>query len=253
MPENRTPIKKGSRPKFGINEVVYVRESAIRGFVEPIAIAAIRYEPNINSYVYSFLKNKILSNLIIQDGKVIVQRMRPAKPQEISPIEVREEELITICEALEIQVRYLENQLELANAEFERVCNSVGSDLPEANDPDIIDNFIISPQEPRFGINDVVYLIETAQSVGRLEKVRIDAVEFDVSLQKWVYTSHFQQKPGENMTVGDRIDLKESVVLRHTEDDLVTVCEAIPIRIDFLEQSLLRSTNLRDSVCGSGD
>ena len=79
--------------------------------------------------------------------------------------------------------------------------------------------------------------------------MRVDGVEFDPFIQKWVYTFIFSQKPGENMTVGDRIDLKEGVVLKKTEDDLITVCAAIPLRIDFLNNALLRSRNTRNGTC----
>ena len=247
MGKNKTLIG-GSRPLFGINEVVYARESAIRGFVEPFVIAKIRFDSALRAYKYRYLKNRTVSDVVFEDGKVAT--VRPViSEEELAPIELDESEIITICDALAIQVDFLDRQLVEAQEEFQRVCDGLVDDIPLPQQSEVSSQFIVSPPTPRFRVNEVVYLRETAEAVGRLEKMRVDSYHFDEIRQEWVYSFVFEQKPGENMTVGDRIDLRAPVLIMKFERELITVCEAIPLRITFLESVSRDSSAAFDRIC----
>lgn len=240
-------LKGGKAPLFGINEVAYARESAIKGFIEPLIIARIRFVVSLNEYAYRFLKNQRLSNLLVHDGRV--STVRAALDKELSPIELPDSELITICEALTIQISFLETALQDAQDEFTRVCADQADTEPNPQTVSTSFEFIVSAPIPRFRVNEVVYLEETAQAVGRLEKMRVDGFEFDPNKQEWLYTFVFEQKPGENQTVGDRIDLRQPVVIKKFETELLTACEAIPLRVQFLQRALNGSRSKFTSIC----
>ena len=246
MAKDKTIIRP-PQPFFGIHEIAYIRESAIKGFVEPIVIARCSFHIKLNTYVYRYLKNRRLSDVIIRNGRVAA--IGAAADKDLAPVSVTEDDLITLCEALSIQISFLEDRLAEANDELSRVCGSGGDELPKPQQATIDSDFIVRQPIPRFGINEIVYLAETAQAVGRLERMRVDGLDFGPQIQKWIYTFVFEQKPGENMTVGDRNDLRSGVVITKNEDELLTVCEAIPLRIDFLERALNTAQTNQGRFC----
>lgn len=92
---------------------------------------------------------------------------------------------------------------------------------------------------PKFAINDVIYIRESAASTGILEAVRITNIgEFARDSNQWTYRFTYSQRPAATQTVGDRIDLKNTVSLVLFEDEIVTLCEALPLQIGVLERRL---------------
>lgn len=237
MSRNKT-IDLVPAPKYGINEAAYIRSSALKGFLEPVIIGAIRWDHKVTTFKYRWLRKTRLCQLIEDSGRITTLRTTPPKEEQLSPFEVREEELIVLCEALPIQTRFIERELEEAEDELARVCGSEGDVFVPVQEASGGFDLIIDVPAPLFGINEVVYLEETATAVGRLEKMKVDGLHFDPALRMWVYTFVFHQKPGENATVGDRIDLREPVTITKAESELLTVCEAIPLRVTFLQQAL---------------
>ena len=79
--------------------------------------------------------------------------------------------------------------------------------------------------------------------------MRIQTANFDPASLQWIYSARFKQKPGANATVGDRIDLRRSVVVSKAENNLLTACEAIPLRIQFLVEALNTSRRRQSTHC----
>lgn len=101
---NDQTIIRPSIPKYGINEVVYLKESAILGYLEPVKVQAIRFnsEFKINLYTFSFKK----SNKINQIAGDAIDLRRSVT------IELPENDLLSLKEAFEIKISFLENELE---------------------------------------------------------------------------------------------------------------------------------------------
>ena len=237
MAKDKTPIATGA-PVFGIGETAYVRSSALKGYIEPIVIAKVRFDPSISAFVYRWLKSSLLK----------IGFAAQAQEKDLAPFEIREEEILTLCEALPIHISVLEQELEKAESQLP----AVEVDPPPAAPVPVQSNFqILQPPVPRFAFNEVVYLIDTAEATGRLEKMRIEALNFDTIKQEWRYSAVFRRKPGENATVGGRNDLRRDVVIDRLESELATFAEVIPIRIDFL-QTALNASNLRLNSCEEG-
>jgi hypothetical protein len=241
MSKDKTIINPGE-PVFGIGEVAYARSSALRGYVEPITIAKVRYDQAIGAYVYRWLKSSQLPlGLAAQ-----------AKDQDLAPFEIREEEILTICEALPIHVSVLETQLAKAQSDLDGATDTDEEPPPPPVHQDVRAT-ILQPPAPRFGINEVAYLIDTAETTGDLERMRIEELNFDTQAQEWIYSAVFRKKPGENATVGGRSDLRRNVTVKRKESQLARYNEVLSIRVSFLQRALNSSRLRFNSICASSE
>ncbi|MEM3000680.1 MAG: hypothetical protein QXP41_00610 [Candidatus Nitrosocaldus sp.] len=105
------------------------------------------------------------------------------------------------------------------------------------------------PATPKFRINDVVYLVESA-ALGELEAYRIGALRQHTD-GDWIYDIYIDQKPPAEQTVGDRIDLKTTVDASFHESDLATLCEALNIAIYNVQSRINRYSNIYTTECGA--
>lgn len=228
-------ILRPSSPKFGVRETVYARVSATKGYVEPLMVAAIDFSPARNQFLYSFDR-----------------QLSPTSPKkDLMPVKLLESEIITMCEAIELQVSVLKRQLDEANAQLTQLCGSSGGiPLPSVAKP-IEGVYITTPPRPRFGYNQVVYLIETAQTTGNLEAYRISNLYWQTQLKQWVYTFHIKPRPGRSTTVGDRDDLSRHSELQFLESALGEVCEVLPLRVQFLTLAYNRAVRRLETFCGA--
>lgn len=239
MSGDRTVIRP-TKPRYSINEIVYSKISAKKGFIEPFKVANIEFVPSKSQFEYSFFR----------DAKLGSNRFK-GKSIEFLPITLLEEELLTLCEALDIHIEVISRDLAAMRTKLEENCiSSDGEEKPEIATP-IRNNNLITPPEPRFGIREVVYLKETAQAVGRLEAMRIDNLKWDKSVNEWLYIFQIRPRPRRNTTVGDREDLRRGSVVAYPESQLCLICEALPVAVNFLEIALQRSQFKRESLCGS--
>lgn len=252
MPKDKTVRTNIGAPKFGINEIVYARESATKGFIEPLTVARIAFNRARNLFEYRFRQGRVSANIAIVDGVIQEIPVRAARNEELIPVILLEDKILTFCEAIGLVESFLTNELSAAEDEQEIVCGTNVEDpfQPEPG-PAQDAGFVTRPLEPKFSINEIVYLDESAQGVGRLEKMRIDDIRWDEETGKWRYTAYFNQKPGENATVGDRVDLRRNVVVEKLESELITLCEAIRFRVQFLTRTLNKVTNKRVARCGT--
>ena len=230
MSNNRTIVTPG-RPKFGLYEITYCRSSATKGYVEPLQIVDIAFDNGSNTYLYSFSRDAgVPSGLRL-------------------PTRLLEHELLTLCEALDLQIAFLTKKYNDATAQFTASC-SESQEQPSVT-PSDEDRQIRYPAAPRFGVNQVVYLKDTAESVGRLESYRINWLRFDAGLDQWIYKFHLRKPPGGTMTVGERDDMRRSVELEYAESELLSLCEALPLVVSFLETALQNAMARRQALCES--
>ena len=220
------------RPRFGINEISYSRVSATHGYVEPLCVAKIDFDVQFGSYRYSFY----FGTLVERDNNKLM------------PITLLETELITLCEALDVQINVLERQLTESQKKMNNFCNEEliqpASELPDEK------NGIVTPKAPRFGYNEVVYLIESAETTGSLEAMRVDSFKWDNNIGEWVYVFRILPRPRRNTTVGDRNDLRRGSIIMMVESQLCKICEALPLVVNFLEVAVSRARFRRETLCG---
>lgn len=233
MSGDRTVLKPGT-PLFAIRETVYSRIAAIKGFVEPLVIVGIEFDPATAGYVYSFTRTtKLYSN----------------RDQRLLPIKLYEPEILTLCEALDLQISVLSRELIESRRQFELNC--LQAEVKPPPQTPVVSGDLSLPPPPRFGYNQVVYLRETAETVGRLEAFRINKFVWSDSVGQWIYTFHIKRRPGRTMTVGDRDDMSREFDLRYPEADLCLICEASPSVVKFAELALRRAQGRKIAYCPS--
>ena len=113
MAEDNTIIRPPA-PKFGINEIVYFRESAMLGFLETAKVTLVHYDPSVARNVYTFVYRRTKQNNQIAGDAI---DLRSGDKQ----IHMVEDNLVTYKEALQIKANYLERELiktqqQIANA-----------------------------------------------------------------------------------------------------------------------------------------
>jgi hypothetical protein len=99
---------------------------------------------------------------------------------------------------------------------------------------------IVRPPAPRFGINEIVYVRESALN-GYLEPMRVEGIRFDACIGRTIYEFHFRKSNPSTQTVGDAVDLKTSSTIEIVEEELLTFEEAVRIKKDFLEKELAKA------------
>jgi hypothetical protein len=240
MSGDRT-ILRPSQARFAINEVAYIKASAVRGFIEPIVIVGVRYEPALNEYVYTFSR---------EFKKSTDNSFNPPMRLTLAPIELRESMVLFLCEALDIQIRVLSKELE--DAQKQLADNCVEPQQPQDPPAPVRFKQMTITTVPRFGHNEFVYLRESAEVLGRLEGFRIDGIEWNADLNQWVYVFTITPRPGKHMTVGDRGDMTYNQIIRYPEIDLCKICEALPLVVNFLGRAVARATLRQQSYCSEG-
>ena len=235
MSDDRTVLKKG-RPFFAINEVAYARASATKGFIEPLYISGVQFDPARNEWLYSWRVSMSISS-------------------KASPIQCYESELLTLCEALPIQISVLKRELAEICEKMHCTCPDGGTTPPDPQQPTIINdkvgvNYRMKPPAPRFGFNEVVYLRETAQVLGRLEAYRITDLEWSNDLLEWKYIMLIKPRPGRNMTIGDRDDKNHPFEIWYPESQLSPVCEALPLAVAFMQKAVKNAEARLKAFCG---
>jgi hypothetical protein len=233
---DKTVINPG-QPKFAINEITYSQIAAKKGYVEPLKVATIQFDPAARDHRYGFWRDmrRTVVNPEIKD---------------FMPVTLLETELCTLCEALDIQIEVLQKELLDMSQKYEDNCGSVPDIQPNTPYP-VPDKTKIRPPAPRFGIRDVVYLRETAEVVGRLEAFRVDDMIWDTASNMWLYYFYVRPRPSRNTTVGDRDDMRRSRTVIYPESQICTLCEALPLAVSFLENAITSAQFRKEAYCGS--
>jgi len=102
------------KPIFDINDVVYLRESAVAGFIERYQISSIRYDNSSSQWVYAIdIKQRGPAHSTVLDRVDLTAR---------STLEFRQSELLTFCEAMEIAIIESEKRLERLRITYSQRC-----------------------------------------------------------------------------------------------------------------------------------
>ncbi|MCK9281688.1 MAG: hypothetical protein M0P71_13765 [Melioribacteraceae bacterium] len=132
-----TTIIDVPKPRFGINEIVYIRESALNGYLEPHKVALTYFDPDIGKYWYSFKFKKSIP--VTQTvGDIIDLKTK-------NQIQILEDDLCTYSEALIIKRNFLISELNKTNTAIGNIdggpeINVYGSDK-NITDGDLTPNF----------------------------------------------------------------------------------------------------------------
>jgi len=118
------------QPRFGINEIVYFKESAILGYLEPAKVREAGYDQNISRtfYVFEFKKNP--PNTQIAGDAIDLKRARR--------IAVYEDDVISYSEALQLKLTFLENELNKTKLLFGDDIGNPSIDISGNNDTDLL-------------------------------------------------------------------------------------------------------------------
>jgi hypothetical protein len=141
-----------------------------------------------------------------------------------------EDELITMCEAIDLGINELNKQIASVQVKQIGVCDNVTEPVAPDYDPD----------GPRFAIGELVYLDVSAR-LGFFMSAKITGT-FETGVQpgspktKYVYTTDLKHTTG-NMTI------------YHREDEFITVCEACPKVLANLNGQLANLVAKRDDLC----
>ena len=240
-------------PKYNINQTVYARASAIKGYMEPFYIHNVALDPSNGRWLYSFnRKMNIVPNSMAKfnaevHGNVIIPQYG------LLPIQLYEDQILTFCEAIVIQISVLQNQYNEAVKVLQEKCGGQIVTQPPIVRTYEDATFQTALPKPRFGVNETVYLMETSQAAGRLEPMRISNIEWDNRQRHWTYVFHYEPRPEFNMTVGDRDNWRRPHNARYSEGMLGTFHEAQSARVSFLEQALKNSQTHQAVMCGGSE
>jgi hypothetical protein len=234
MSDNRTVIRPPA-PKFAINEIAYSRVSATKGFVEPLPVFGVEFVPSVGKYKYTFSRELNIKHL---------------KPRSVQLISARlyEDQLVTLCEALDIQISVLQRQYDEMNAKYQSACPN-GVELYVPTPVYESARFLVQPPKPRFGYNEVVYLKETSQTTGVLEAFRIKDMVWDTSRNMWLYKFEIKPRPERTMSVGDADNWHRSFIVAYYDVELVVYCEALYYCVQFLDGAVTAAKTRKMTLC----
>lgn len=125
--------------KFGINEVVYLRESALLGYLEPLKISRGWYDPKSSRNVYSFIFKKSRPNVQISGDAIDLLSSKSIK--------LFEQDLVTFKEALSLKYNSLNRELTKTNQQL----SEFGSPSIDVSTEDGLDFGDVSAAEPSAG------------------------------------------------------------------------------------------------------
>jgi hypothetical protein len=229
------PLLTPGQPKFAINSIVYARESAKKGFVEPLAIREIGYDNLYKQFKYT----------------VSINLNRNSVQRRLFPVILMENEIATLCEALDLQKTVLDRELALARKRLE-ICNTdtAANVDPIPENLPTVDGINVLPPAPLYNVGAIVYLIESAEVTGNLEAYRIDGVRWENEIGEWVYKINISPRPEHNSTMGARITQRKHLVLEYPEGQLCPYCNAISAVVKFLESAVFKNRIRRQNHCG---
>jgi len=102
------------------------------------------------------------------------------------------------------------------------------------------DNTIIRPPQPKYGINEVVYLKESAL-LGFLEPAKVFRMRYDPDYKGYIYTFVYKRSKRRPQIAGDAIDLRSDKTIELSEDNLLTYVDALELKVTFLRSELAKA------------
>ena len=93
------------------------------------------------------------------------------------------------------------------------------------------------PDAPRWSVNDVVYLRESA-IIGFIEAYRVTNIVWDPQYSRWLYEASIRHRGTEPNAVIDMHNLRREEVITMAEHDLINEGEAVELAIINTEERL---------------
>lgn len=209
-------------PLFRRGDTVYLKSSAAIGRLDSFRIGN-SHQVLTGQWVYQIvIAKKPPHQQTIGDS----WDKRTAEPS----LHYHEDELVPLCEAIDMGVFELQRQIAAVEAKQIGLCSETESD-PE---PDF------DPDGPKFEIEELVHFDASAR-LGFFMSARITGI-FEIGVQpgsiktKYSYTTNLQGTTS-NMTIF------------HREDEFIDICEACPKVLSSLNGQLANLLAKRDDLC----
>lgn len=243
-------ILRPNPPKYKINQTVYSRISATKGYIEPLYVHNVEFDPSNNQWLYSFRRDLNIAGNIINKYNLSSNDIQFSPTVKLLPVRLHESQIITFCEAIGIQINVLQKEYDDAIKTFDKCQGSSPIEIEKT--PRVYEDskFQTSLPKPKFGYNETAYILDTAQVVGRLEPVRISDIQWDDVRKQWVYIIKYEPRPERSMTIGDNDNWSRPYVVGYSEDELIRFCEAQNEVVKFLSNALSIAKRRRTSLCG---
>ena len=104
------------------------------------------------------------------------------------------------------------------------------------------DKTVIRTPKPKYGINEIVYLRESAM-LGYIESAKVYRLWYDPEFQVTMYAFVFKKSQPTTQIAGDAIDLKSGHSITLPENDLLTYEEALEIKGNYLISEVRKTEN----------
>jgi hypothetical protein len=200
----------GLKPLYNRGDTVYLSDSAGIGRLEGYRVGDVRQIAS-NRWLYQieFLKKPPATALIgdTYDGRLPIHGSTPN-------FFFAEEALVDLCTALTMAVNSTQRQI-----------TNITNKLAACTTPDPIE-----AGAPRFAIDDAVYFKASAR-IGFIEGGRIRSI-FEVGTQPGSQAKRYEYSVNFKATNDSKLYFRE--------DELITLCEAYPLVLAFLNTQLAR-------------
>lgn len=215
-------------PKFRINDIVYLNESANLGELESYRIGAIQ-QMTPGRWVYQIFIEKRPP-----DGQTVEDRIDLRQPVELF---FDEAELITLCEAVNIALHNVQFRMN-------NVLNALASDCGgSAGTP------VVKKGDSRFSIGDPVY-IKASASKGFVENYLVTNIHKRPDVAEFMYELNLH---GTIRALTNTLILEKPIFrqIYFREPELIDRCEALNTIAVALDHKVARLLAIKEAFCPS--
>ena len=122
MPSKDITVQRPIQPKYNINQTVYSRASATKGYMQPFFIHHVHFEQSSSRWLYSFRRKMNIIPTIQYQLNERMHNNATILQSDILPIQLYEDQILTFCEAITIQKSVLQGQYEEAVKVLQEKC-----------------------------------------------------------------------------------------------------------------------------------
>lgn len=225
-----------TKPRFRINDLVYLFTSAKVGRLESYRVGSI-HDNGLGRYIYQiFIDPKPPRETTVAD-RVDLKSSRD--------LFFTEDELVTACEAMDIALTSLNNQLSrLVNLRDSKCDTTATPSPPSPRTPGEV-------LEPRFSVDDIVFIKASAR-IGFIENYKVTNVLRTQQRKAWRYELNIRGDFRNRDQQGNlRLGFNKTVMPRllFHEEELIEECEALDLAIAHLEKEITKMAANFVAVC----
>jgi hypothetical protein len=222
-------------PTFKIGDVVYLVESAALGELEAYKIGGLsQATPGI--WVYQiYIEQKPPTEQTVGD------RVDLKEPREMF---YEETEIFTLCEAVQTAINNLTIRINRTQFQIDECLGQVETTYI---DPIPVPQPNPGPNEPRYNINDTVF-IKNSANVGFLEAYKVTTINKQPNSREFIYDLDLTtEKLAPQVTQGGKPRFKMDIFFK--ERELITKCEAVTLIMAALQRKISRLLALKAVHC----